>query len=309
MLDERYHESFLKKLINNLLIFKLKLFSYLPFWVLYGLSDILYYPLRYVARYRKKVIEENLRNSFPEKSGKEIKEIMGKYYHHFCDLAVETIKAHHMSDKEYEKRLHFTNYEDLNTYFEDGKSIVLLSMHYNNWEWSCYMQKILKHQNIIVYNPVRGNMALEKFMLGIRGKWGSKFIPVHKPGRATFSFHKGKIPAMLSLVADQSPHPSTNFWTTFLNQETGFFNGPERIAKITNQPVFILIMKKIKRGYYEVYFHKLIELPSEKKENEIMLAYSKKLEEVIKETPEYYLWSHRRWKHKRPENIPLAEGQ
>ena len=307
MLDKRYHENIFQKIINGLGVLVLRFISHLPFWVLYGFSDFMYLLVGKVVKYRKKVITENLRNSFPEKTDEEIHIITKKFYRHFCDLTVETIKTYSMSGKVFEKRVLLPNYEVFNDYFKEGKSIILLAMHYNNWEWPCYLQHKVQHQNLAIYNPVRGNKALEDFMVNLRARWGSILIPVHKQGRATISFHQGEKPAILWLLADQSPHPTTKFWTSFLNQETGFFNGAEKIAQKTNQPVFISVMRKIKRGHYEVYFHELVKEPKETKEHDIMLAYARKLEETIKEAPEFYLWSHRRWKHKRPNEIPLAE--
>ncbi len=306
MLDERYHETTLKKIINWISVTILKLMSYLPFWIMYVLSDIAFVLLAYVFKYRDRVISTNLKNSFPEKTEKEIKEIATKFYRHFCDMTVETLKAYSMTEKQFKKRIRFCDLEDFDRCYEQGKSVIIMGMHYNNWEWSSAGQLATKLQILMIYNPIRGNQAFENFLLKMRGKWGAQSVPVHKSARLTINFHKSGIPSALWLASDQTPPENTKFWTLFLNQETPYFSGPEKIAARSNQPVFLHHTKKIKRGCYEVRFYKLFEKPGKVDDKEILLAYSRKMEEIIRETPEYYLWSHRRWKHKRPENIPLT---
>jgi KDO2-lipid IV(A) lauroyltransferase len=178
-------------------------------------------------------------------------------------------------------------------------------MHYNNWEWSVTSQKVIKHEILMIYNPLRNNPQFEKYLMYIRERWGLKSVPIHKSARAAMDFHNGKIPVLLFLAADQRPATITHFWTTFMNQEACFYSGPEKIAKRTNQPVFFHLTRKIKRGHYEVSFIPLIENPAEMKEEDILLTYVRTMEKYIREEPAYYLWSHKRWKQKRPENMPL----
>ncbi len=304
-IDKRYYEGFWKRLGNRVVTTSLKFISYLPFWLLYLCSDFFYFVLRYIIRYRKKVIYTNLENSFPEKSPGEISSIANKFYSHFCDVFFETIKAYSMSAKQFDKRFHFRGVEIFDKYYQQGTSVVLLGMHYNNWEWNSASQRKSNHKVLVIYNPIRGNKAFEDFMLKIRERWGCKSIPVYKSARTAIEFNRGSKPAILWLAADQTPPPTTKLWMTFLHQETPFFSGPEKIAHRTNQPVFFHHVRKIKRGVYEVFFYKLFENPAEVKEKEVLLAYAKKMEEIISQEPQYYLWSHRRWKHKRPEDIPL----
>ncbi len=302
--DKRYFENTFKKLINNILAGFLIVVSNLPFWILYGISDFLYLLLRFILKYRYKVITENLKYAFPEKTEKEISEIRNNFYRHICDVIVESIKLYSISDKEMEKRLKITGIEAANNLYEQKRSIIAMAMHHNNWEWTSFVQSKLKHQILTVYNPLRGNSAMEKFLVHNREKWGSECVPVHKTARAVVEL-KGQLTG-LWLAADQTPPANSKFWTIFLNRETPFFSGPEKIAASTNQPVFFQHTKKVGRGRYIIAYSLLFENPKEVEQKDILLAYIRKAEEIIRQEPEYYLWSHRRWKHKRVEGIPLT---
>ncbi len=288
--DQRYRESLLKKFLNLILVALLKIISILPFWILFGISDFFYLLIRYIFKYRNAVILENLRFAFPEKDRTELNKIRNKFYQHFCDIFFENIKLYSMSFKQAKKRISIKEEVDLDTYFENGESIILLGMHHNNWEWSSFLQTKLKHKLLIVYNPMRGNQAMEKFLLHSRQKWGCIFIPVHKSNRIVLEFNKRGEPIVLGLGADQSAAANSKLWATFLNREAPFFPGPEKIAKRTNQPVYFHRTRKIKRGFYEIELIKLIENPKELESKEILLMYIKKMEEIIKNEPENYLW-------------------
>jgi KDO2-lipid IV(A) lauroyltransferase len=283
----------------------LKLISYLPFPVLYGLSGIFSFILQYVVRYRKEVITANLRLAFPEYNDKQIAVIVRKFYRHFGDITLETVKGYSLSREEFSRRITFRGVDLMNDYAEKGKSVILLGMHYNNWEWSGFGQLYLKHQYLVVYNPVRGNPRFEEYLLAIRERWGAQTIPVHKSSRKALEFSQRAIPVTLALVADQRPADVTRFWTTFLNQEACFYQGPEKIARKSNQPVFFHLTRKIKRGHYEVSFIPLFENPAEVSEQEILIRYVRTMEKYIREEPAYYLWSHKRWKQKRPEGYAI----
>jgi KDO2-lipid IV(A) lauroyltransferase len=279
----------------------------LPFWVIFGLADIFYVLLYYVIRYRRQTVHENLTRSFPEKSQEEIRRITKKFYHHLSDLVLETIKYSRMSEKEIDSRLKIHNPELFEQYFQQRKSVILLGMHHNNWEWCGSMQRLIKGQFLVVYNPVRKNKALERFILDTRERFGAKSIPVNHSVRTALAFNHAERPGVLILAADQTPPHHAQFWTRFLNQETAFFTGPMKISAKTNQPVILQHTRKTGRARYEVFFHTLIENPSEVQPEEILLAYIQKIEEIIQAEPEYWLWSHRRWKHKRPADIELHE--
>lgn len=292
-------------LLDRFVVVLCKLTARLPFWVIYGMADIFYVFIYYVARYRRKVVHMNLTRSFPEKSPEEIKQITKKFYHHLSDLGLEVIKYHHMSEKEIDDRLKIRNPEIFEEYYQQGKSVILLGMHHNNWEWCGSMQRFIKAQFLVVYNPVRKNKALERFILDNRERFGARSVPVHHSARTAMEFNHAERPGALILVGDQTPKSNAQFWTTFLNQETSFFTGPMKIAVKTNQPVFFQHTRKTGRSRYEAIYYKLVDNPAEVKPEEILLAYIQKMEDIIKAEPEYWLWSHRRWKHKRPEGTEL----
>lgn len=274
-------------------------------WVIYRMADILYIYLYYFFKYRRKVVHENLINSFPDKSPEEIKRITKKFYHHLSDVGLETIKFYGMSEKQIDDRLKIHNLDIYEEYYQQGKSIVVMGMHYNNWEWSGYMQRFIKSQFLVVYNPVKKNKKLERFILDTRERFGTISVPVNEAVRTVLDYNRKKLNWSLMLAADQTARAASQFWTTFLNQETAFFIVPAKIAIKTNQPVIMHHTKKISRGRYEVMHYKLVENPSEYSPEEIIMIYVRKLEEIIQAEPEYWLWSHRRWKHKLPANVEL----
>ena len=291
--------------MNRLVVVLCKLVARLPFWVIWGLADIFYVILFYIIRYRRKVVFQNLTNSFPEKSPQEIRKIARKYYHHLSDIGLETIKFSRMTEKQIDDRLKVHGYDIYEEYYQQGKSIIVLGMHYNNWEWSGSMQRFIKAQFLVVYNQLRDSTDFERFLIQTRDRFGAISVPIGQSVRIALNFNKAERPGSLMLAADQTAPQNSQFWTTFLNQETAFFPGAMKIAMKTNQPVIMHHTRKTGRGRYEVFHYKLIENPSEVKPEDIMMAYVNRLEEIIKAEPEYWLWSHRRWKHKRPENIQL----
>ncbi|HPT30259.1 MAG TPA: lysophospholipid acyltransferase family protein, partial [Prolixibacteraceae bacterium] len=160
----------------------------------------------------------------------------------------------------------------------------------------------------VIYNPMRNNPEFDVFMRQIRERWGVKTVPVHKSGKVVLGYRTGEAPNCVVLAEDQRPPFITPFWTTFLNQEACFNVGVEKVARKTNQPIFLHHSRRLKRGHYEMSFSLLVENPQELSEKEIMLIYVKTIEERIREAPEYYLWSHRRWKQLRPEGYELVIG-
>jgi len=302
-----FHESVMRRIATQLLVWLLIALSYLPFWVLYRISDIMYFLIRHVVKYRFNIISTNLKHSFPEKTEIEIAGIRNRFYRHFCDMFFESIKMYSISDKEMAKRVTIVGIQVSESYFKEGKSIIALAMHYNNWEWTSYVQSVLSHVILVVFNPVRGNQAMERFLTHNREKWGAKCAPVDRIARTILEYNIKGIKTGVWLAADQTPPASSKFWTMFLNQETPFFQGPEKIAVTTNQPVLFQHTKKVGRGKYVIEYSLLFDNPKEVEQKNILLAYIRKCEEIIQAEPEYYLWSHRRWKHKRPEGIELTE--
>lgn len=274
--------------------------------IIYGIADVLWVIIRFVIRYRYQVIMQNIRASFPEKSDAWHKRVAGKFYRHFADWIMETIKMAGMREGQMNSRISFNGLDQFEEHFKNNRSIIVLGMHHNNWEWASFVQKKMNHHLLMLYNPVRRNYELENFLIGAREKWGGQCIPVHQSARKVLEFNANRIPTVLWLGADQTPPANSQFWTMFLNREAPFFQGPEKIAIRTNQPVYFHHTRKIGRGRYEVTLTCLFDKPADVAPKEILLAYVRKMEEAIAEEPESYLWSHRRWKHIRPESIPLT---
>lgn len=292
---------------SRVAIFFLKLISYLPFWIIYILADIFYFVTYYIVGYRKKVVYQNLQNSFPEKSETEIKAIAKKFFQHFADMMLETFKSYSMPLKTFEKRINLTAvYKTFNEEFEQGRSVIFYSTHYANWEWMTPLAHYLQHKVLLTYRVLK-NPHFEKYVTGLRTRFGAHPLPMEQTIKTILGHHRDKELTLSWFCADQAPPANTKFWTTFLNQETPFFQGADKIAAKTNQPVYFLDLQKIRRGYYKGELIKFSDNPKDLPENEILKMYANQLEKIIRKKPEYWLWSHKRWKHKRPKSINLAK--
>jgi len=285
-------------------IFLTKMVAKLPFWFIYFLSDVFYQINYFVIKYRKSVVLKNLINSFPEKTNAEIKSISKKFYRHFSDLTLETIKMRGMKATDFEKRMKVANAGLINEYFENGRSVMVLTMHYNNWEWGTYLSMYLKHKLLAVYKPLN-NVQFDRFMKQTRSRFNAELVKNEHILRHLLRYEKQNTPVIVWLAGDQSPLVAHDYWFSFLNQEAMFYPGPAFISKKFNQPVFFQKLEKTDRGKYLTTFELLCENPAEKSEIEILKIYIEKMEEIIREKPEFYLWSHKRWKRRRPANISL----
>ncbi len=274
--------------------------SYLPFRVLYWLADFVYILAYYVVGYRKKIVQKNLKNSFPELSEKEIKKIEKAFYKHFADFLVESVKSLTISNKEIVRRCAILNPEVPNEYFEQGRSVMVLCGHYNNWEYYAVgLAQQMKHKVFAAYQPLK-NEFFNEVLLKSRQRFGIKMMSMKEVPRKLVK--SPKVPTMSIMVNDQSPHaPKKAYWNTFLNQPTGWMTGTERLASKLDQVVLFGCIRKRKRGFYEVSFYPITEKPKEVDAGFVLDQHTKYLEMVIAENPEYWLWSHRRWKHEKPD--------
>lgn len=276
----------------------LKPLSYLPYWVLYGISNLLSLVFYHIIPYRKKVVMVNLENSFPNKSPQEIKTICRKFYNHLCDLIVESVKLFSISQKEINQRFVVTNAEILQPYFDKGKDLIIVGGHYNNWEiLASGIDHQVPHDTVALYSKL-SNLFFDKKMKSSRGKFGLRMVTT----KESFSYFKEKhnTPQMTIFGADQSPTYSKNVhWTTFLNQDTAIALGTEKFAKKYNIPVVYGAINKIKRGFYSLDISVLCNDPKNTSDGEITELHTKKLEEQIIAQPEYWLWTHKRWKRKK----------
>lgn len=269
----------------------------MPFWMLYGFSDFLCFVLRDIFGYRKEVVKTNLRNSFPNKSEQEIHVLYKKFYSYLCDLILETIKTLTMTEQEARERCKFHNAQWLDAYFENNQSIIVVMGHYGNWEWAGPGFTLsAKHQLVVIYRPL-SQKYFEQMMCKMRTKFGTKITPVNNTLRDMVA--NRNLVTATALIADQAASPETAYWSTFLNQDTATFTGPEKIAKKFNYPVVYMNIKRIKRGFYEVFPELLFAAPKDTADNEILQKFNERLEQEILLDPVTWLWSHKRWKHKR----------
>jgi KDO2-lipid IV(A) lauroyltransferase len=285
-----------------LFYFVTRTFAFLPLRVQYIFSDICYLVLYYIVRYRRQVVATNLRNSFPEKTHKELKTIEKKFYKHFCDIFIEQLYLFYASEKQARRMCKFTNIDIFEKYYTQGKSVIVAGGHYCNWEILGLFALYLKYITLGVYKPL-ANKRFENFINKARSKFGGITVPMNDTARLAITYaNEGKL-FFLGLITDQTPaYGDIRYWTTFLNQDTPVFLGVEKIARKTNQPVFFCNMRKIKRGQYEVTIELITENPRDTRPYEITEMHVRALEKLIREAPEYWLWSHRRWKHRRPDN-------
>lgn len=276
--------------------------SLLPFPLLYGFSNFLFYLFYYVIGYRKTVVLENIRNSFPELSTSEQTAICKGFYRHFCDLILESIKAFTISEKEVTKRVVCVNPEVIDAYYDKGKSVIIAGGHLNNWElFAVAVDRLIKHQAIGIYKPLT-NAFFDAKMYKTRSKYGLYMIST-KIVNDVFEAEKGKLTATIFAI-DQSPsNPDKAHWMKFLNQESSVLTGTEKYAKAYDYPVLYGRINKVKRGYYSFEFFDVCPEPLKTKEFEITEKITHLLEKDIRVSPSSWLWSHRRWKHKR---VPAA---
>lgn len=246
---------------------------------------------------------ENLARSFPEKSLWERKDIERRFYRHLSDFFVEFFKPWHMSAKEIRKRCVFKHAEVLQRYYDKGRPVIGVMGHYGNWEWMTSYALLLNPavSFYTLYKPLH-NRVLDKMMLRIRSRFGAKPIPRNDVLRVIVRDLQAKRVFLAAFIGDQTPNVyNLNFWTTFLNQDTPVLLGTEKIATKFNIPVISLTTRKVRRGYYEVEFVNLCENPGDLNPGVLTELHTRYLEEQIRQYPEYWLWSHRRWKHHRKE--------
>lgn len=273
------------------------LFSILPMPILYLISDFLFLLQYYVFGYRKKVIRKNIAIAFPEKTENERKQIAKKFNQHFIDLIVESIKAFTISEKEILKRYQYKNPELVNAFAKEGKSITLVSAHLANWEWSTSLALVLNIDVFGAYSRIRNDIFENKIRetrqkFGVVGTTTSKFINFID---ANF---KKKVQGAYILLSDQSPRLyKTYYWSSFFGTKVPVHTGAEMLSKKYDMVVINYRAKKLKRGYYEVDFELITENPKEFTNYEITDKFLKITEKNIREQPEFYLWSHKRFKH------------
>ena len=281
-------------IINGLL----KLKSLLPFSILYVLSDFTYLIVYYLIGYRKKVVRENLKRSFPGKTDRELLATEKKFYHHLCDLLFESMKMATISKEEMSRRMKILNYEPLLKHYDENKSVLLITSHYGNWEWTSSFSMYLPADKPMyqVYKQLK-NKFFDRLIYNLRIRFGSVNVEVNELFDVLSSLKQQGKMGMIGLISDQSPsRKGIKYQSQFLNQRTPVITGTEIIAKKYDFPVYFVQIRRVKRGYYTCNPVPICLHPQESGKFEITEKYIRLLEQEIMAEPAYWLWSHRRWK-------------
>ena len=271
----------------------------LPDGLRYLFSDVFSIFIAKVMGYRKKVIKDILTKSFPNKSASEIDTLMGKYYHHFTDIVFESFKQHATSPAKMKERIQIKNPELLEAFRKDGKSILLLISHHNNWEWfGSSFSLHTAYKGGFVYKVLK-NPHFENFLSKVRSKYGMQPVPMKAVNQFLKSIDE---PTVLIMASDQWPaNPDKQYWTTFLNQDTPVFLGAERFAVIYDLPMVFGKLSKVKRGYYEMKFETISDDPKSAEKGSLTEKYTRLLDSAIMNEPAHWIWSHKRWKNSKSE--------
>nr|WP_295920994.1 lysophospholipid acyltransferase family protein [uncultured Dyadobacter sp.] len=296
----------MKAFFTHLFLILLNAISKLSWGVLYKLSDIFRFLIFDIGQYRKKVILSNLRNSFPASEEQTIQRIAAKFYRNFTDIIFETIKLKSITREDLLARIDL-DVSILDEYYQKNQNLVVVAGHLGNWEMmNLFGSARLSHQMVVVYHELQ-NDAFENWFRNVRTRFGTEMVTMKEA--ISKAMQPRERPFIFILINDQSPVPEKAFWTKFLHQDTGVFRGVETIARRLNSPVLYMAVLKneMKRGFYRGYFKLITETPKLAPNNSILQAQIGFMEKDIIHQPENWLWSHKRWKHKKPENLPQSQ--
>ncbi|MGK4568510.1 lysophospholipid acyltransferase family protein [Flavobacterium sp. 3HN19-14] len=275
----------------------LLLVSILPFRLLYILSDFVCFLVYRVFGYRKKTVRENLKLTLPHLTDKERLDIEKKFFKHMCDMFLEMIKTMTISDRQIKKRFTFTNIELVTEYEAKGKSIALMCAHYASWEWLVVMAKYTTFRSIAIYKEV-GNKYFDKLVRDIRSRLNAELIESKKSIELMQELKDNNVKAIYGFASDQSPQlTKAKYWDNFMGLEVPVYTGAEMLAKKLDMNILFCKVVKLKRGYYQATIMPLVDNPQEIPDYDITSKYLREVEKQILEAPEYYFWTHKRWKH------------
>ena len=283
----------ISKLIN--------IIGYSFFWFIslipLSLYNLLSYLTNFIFFYRKKIVLNNIKLAFPNKSNLEIKNIYKGFRLYFINLICEIIKMFSSNISFYKKRINIQNINLINDYYNKNQSVIIIGGHYNNWEWAGpILSEIGKHHFVSVYKAL-SNTFFNKLMIKIRSRYNIDVVEMNDLVKYIFGNKKCK---MIALISDQNPAVNEKTkWVSFFNHQVPVTDGPEKIAKKFNYPVLFCDIQKVSNGYYNISFEILEDNPQESKDGDITKKFFKRLEKQINDDPNNYLWSHNRWKHKK----------
>lgn len=273
------------------------LISHIPLWFLYKISDIIFFITYHIVGYRRKVVLENLTNSFPEKSREDLKKIERKFYINFCDYIVETFKTFTISSNELRVRVQHLNQDIFHEANAEGKNVILLSGHIFNWEWYNSLALIVPQEhNFPVYRKVQSNFWEDKIKQ-LRNRFGNQALEAKEVIRHIFR-NPNDGNSVYMFVADQTPHHTeVTYGLNFLNQKTPAFVGYDKLSTRMDMAFVYCDMKKVKRGFYQINYFRIYPDSEKFVEHEVVKKFHILLENTINKRPDNYLWSHRRWKY------------
>jgi KDO2-lipid IV(A) lauroyltransferase len=273
--------------------------SVLPFRLLYAVSDAIYLLIYYVIGYRRKIVRQNIQLALPHLSKKEQITVEKKSYRHMCDMFLEMIKTMTISEKELDKRFVFTNIDVLTKMEQEGKSIAVMMAHYASYEWAISLNKFSRLTSYAIYKKI-ANRHFDKLVKDIRLKFKAILITTRETIPTIEKNYRENHLGLYGFASDQSPQLSkTHHWGTFMGIETPVHTGAEMLAKRFDMNVIFLKVKKVKRGHYQATFELMFDQTTAVPNYEISDEFLRRVEKQIYEAPEYYLWTHKRWKHKK----------
>ena len=293
----------MKKMMATLLYGFLYLMSLLPLWVHYLISDLIYVLIYKVVHYRVKLVRKNLSDSFPEKSEQEIHDTERLFYHWFCDYLVETVKLLSISEKQLKRRMVFKGAEQIDKLVRDGQSVAVYLGHYCNWEWVTSLPLWVTPEAEFgqIYHVLE-NKEFDQLFLKLRQRFNAVCIPMAETLRRIIKYKQEGKPVVIGYISDQVPFwNNIHHWCSFLNHDTPVLTGTERLARQTGHAVFYLELTCPRRGYYEAQFRLISLDPKKASDYELTDAYFRMLEESIRKAPQFWLWTHNRWKRTREE--------
>lgn len=271
--------------------------SILPYRLFYWVSDFFFFLIYRVVGYRKKVVYDNLKLVFPEKSEDEIKQIRHDFFSHMCDMFMEMVKTMNLSKEEVAKRYKVTNIEVLQE-IEKTKSVLIVCSHYANWEWNVSINNYVQSKGYAVYQKI-GNDYFDKWIKRVRERWNTTLITQKQTVKTVVRDKRDGITGVFGMVSDQSPQVHrAQYWKEFMGIKVPIFNGAELMARKMDLAVVFLKVSKVKRGFYQAELIPITTSGSQTEKNEITDTFLRFTEKQIREKPEHYLWTHRRWKHR-----------
>lgn len=277
----------------------IRVLSHIPFRMLYALSDILFFPFYFIIRYRRKIVRKNLTESFPDKDIDEIIRIEKRFYHFFIDMAFESCKLISITPEAIGRRMKFTNIETANELLAEGKSISVFLGHYGNWEWITSMGLWLHKDAVVaqVYRKLR-NKSMDKIMKRLRERMGNRCVEMHKTVRFMANATADNRPYLIGFIADQSPkRREAKHFIQFLSHRVPVLTGTEKATKHYGYHALFISTKRVRRGYYECELTSLHDHPESLPDFELTGLYFRRLEHEIRRHPEFYLWTHNRFKY------------